>query len=135
MNVPPSIPIEPYLPHVLQRAWGQEIFFAETPLYLGKILKMRAGAKGGLQWHVEKDETFHLLSGSALVRSVNADGALLTVEMQPGQSYRIPPGAVHQVEAITACVLLEASTTHYDDRVRCERFFGLEEGGGLPTTR
>ena len=54
--------------------------------------------------------------------------------MHPGESYYIPPGAVHQVKAVTACVFFECSTPHYDDRVRVEQAYGLPEGGGLPTT-
>ena len=127
--------IEPYVPKTLLREWGEEVCIAETATYLGKILRMRAGTKGGLQYHVEKDETFHLLSGLAWVRSDDGTGWLQQVIMRPGESYRIPPGAPHQVEAIEDCVLVEASTPHYDDRVRVERDYGLPEGGGLPTTR
>lgn|SRR3990167_3592062 len=123
-----------FAPRVLTRDWGEEIIVAETPQYLGKVLRMRAGTKGGLQYHTEKDETFHLFSGRALVRYDSAS-ALITTEMRPGQSFHIPPGAVHQVEAMTDCVFFETSTPHYDDRVRCEAHYGLPEGGGLPTTR
>lgn len=127
--------IETYSPKTLTRDWGEEIFVAETPHYLGKVLKMKAGSAGGLQYHVEKDETFFLWSGRALVRSDNGRGDLQVTMMLPGESYHIPPGAVHQVEAIEDCVFFEASTRHYDDRVRCEKDYGMPEGGGLPTTR
>ena len=127
-------PIERYVPQTLHREWGEEIFIAETAHYLGKLLKMRAGTKGGLQYHSEKDETFHLLSGHALVRSDDGTGQLQVAMMLPGESYHIPPGAPHQVEAVTDCVFVEASTPVYDDRVRVEGFYGLPEGGGLPST-
>ena len=127
--------IERYEPKTLVRDWGEEIFVAETPHYLGKVLKMRASTKGGLQYHVEKDETQYLLSGRARVRFDNGAGVLVERDMSPGESYRIPPGAVHQFEAITDCVILETSTPHYDDRVRCEARYGLPESGGLPTTK
>lgn len=124
-----------YEPKTLYREWGEEIFIAETPHYLGKMLRMKAGTRGGLQYHVEKDETFFLLSGSAWVRSDDGTGRLVQEVMAHGEAYHIPPGAPHQVEAITDCVFFEASTPHYDDRVRCEAQYGLPEGGGLPTTR
>lgn len=127
--------IEPVPIETLERSWGEEIFIAQTPQYLGKVLQMRAGTKGGLQYHLEKDETFYLLSGSAWVRSDDGTGQLMQVVMHPGESYHIPPGAPHQVEAIEDCVFLEASTAHYDDRVRCEDLYGLPTGGGLPSTR
>lgn len=127
--------IEPYLPQTLSREWGDEIFVAETDKYLGKVLQMRAGTKGGLQYHTEKDETFYLVSGRAIVRSDDGFGQLMSIMMLPGESYHIPPGAPHQVEAIEDCVFFEASTPHYDDRVRVEAEYGLPTGGGLPTTR
>lgn len=134
------MPIEHYTPKTLHREWGEEIFIAETAHYLGKILRMRAGTQGGLQYHVEKDETFHLVSGEALVESEavrNTDGELeiVRVRMGPGESYHIPPGAVHRVTAVTDCVFFETSTPHYDDRVHVEHLYGLPETGGLPSTR
>ena len=129
------IAIERYQPRTLTRDWGEEIFIAEARGYLGKILKMRAGTRGGLQYHVEKEETFHLVSGRAWVRSCDVYGQLIVREMYPGESYHIPPGAVPQVEAITDCLFFEASTPHYDDRVRVEDRFRMDGTGGLPTTR
>ena len=127
--------IEALRPYSIGRDWGIEQFVVETPHYLGKLLHMRAGTKGGLQYHVEKDEAFWLLSGLALVRFDDGTGALKQEMLQPGEGFRIPPGAPHQVEAIEDCVLVEWSTPHYDDRVRVEKDYGLPEGGGLPTTR
>ena len=127
-------PIERFAPQVWPRHWGHEILFAHTPTYIGKVLRMKAGTAGGLQYHVEKEETFYLLDGVAYVDS-DVDGKLERVKMTPGQSYHIPPGAVHRVTAITDCVFVEASTPHFDDRVRCEAQYGEPEVGGLPTTK
>jgi mannose-6-phosphate isomerase len=126
--------IEPLRPRTLDREWGREVFVVEAPSYLGKLLHMQAGTKGGLQYHVEKDEAFYLLSGEAIVRT-DLDGSLVEIRMDQGSGYRIPPGAIHQVEAVTDCVLIEWSTLHYDDRVHVEARYGLAEAGGLPTTR
>ena len=120
--------------HSLPREWGNEVIIAQTDRYLGKVLLMAEGTKGGLQRHIEKDETFFLYSGDALVRFDDGTG-LTTRRMRSMQSVHVPPGAVHQVEAITDCVFFETSTPHYDDRVRCEAEYGLPEIGGLPTTR
>jgi len=126
--------IEKLAPKGKLREWGQEIFIVETPHYLGKILIMKAGTKGGLQYHQEKDEAFYLLSGEAIVRTNDGEG-LKEILMYPGEGYHIPAGAIHQVEALTNCKLVEWSTAHYDDRVHVESRYGLPEAGGLPTTR
>lgn len=117
-----------------ERTWGREILIARTPEYIGKVLLMQAGKAGGLQFHREKIETFYLHSGRALVMSDRGDGTLTQVEMLPGESYHIPVGAVHRVEAVEDCVFFECSTPVFDDRVRVEGRYGLPEDGGLPTT-
>ena len=127
-------PIQRYTPIFNDRTWGTEVFIAETPHYLGKLLFYRAGRGGGLQYHVDKDETFYLHSGRALVTFDDGSG-LVTREMEPGESFHIPPGAVHQFQAVEDCVVFEASTTQYNDRVRMEAHYGWPETGGLPTTR
>ena len=95
---------------------------------------MKAGTKGGLQFHREKDEAFYLFGGEAIVRTDNGNG-LEEIRMLSGEGYHIPAGAIHQVEAVTDCLLIEWSTAHYDDRVHVESRYGLAEAGGLPTTR
>lgn len=110
--------IEKFEPRELgPKSWGVELLVAETHAYIGKVLSMRAGARGPLQHHKRKDETFHLLSGKALVRYKDEAGALIEVPMSAGESYHVPPGAVHQVEAQTECIFFEASTPVFDDRV------------------
>lgn len=126
--------IDEYLPETYEREWGTETFFARTKDYLGKILRMHAGTRGGLQCHVDKDETFYLLAGKAEVEYDDGE-KLVTVPMKAGQSFHIPPKAPHRVTALTECVFLEASTLSLNDRLHCEAFYGLdEETGGLPST-
>lgn len=116
------------------RNWGREVLIAHTPQYIGKVLYMNAGTAGGLQVHRRKVETFFLFSGRALVTTDKGDGILTSWEMEPGESYHIPAGAVHKVEALEDCVFFECSTPVFDDRVRMESHYGLPDSGGLPTT-
>ena len=118
-----------------EREWGEELLIMHAPgKYTGKLLKIKAGKKGGLQYHRLKDEADYLLSGQMIVRYVTLEGKLASRVINPGESVRFPPGAVHQTEAISDCLVFEASTPHFNDRVRVEEFFGLEKEGGLPTT-
>ena len=109
------------------KPWGSELLIAKTEHYIGKVLTMNAGHRGGLQYHVHKDETFYLLSGTARV-TFDAGNGLTTRQMRAGQSYHIPPGAVHQVEAVTDCIFFEASTPHFDDRVNVAERYGSDTG-------
>jgi mannose-6-phosphate isomerase len=82
---------------------------------------MKAGFGGPLQYHVTKDETFHLLDGEALVTYADEQGLYHTVKMKPGEAYHVPPGAIHQVQAVTECLFVEASNPVFDDRVAVHR--------------
>lgn len=113
--------IEPFQTrHLGPKDWGTETLFAHTDSYIGKVLHMRAGASGPLQYHERKDETFYLLSGRAIVRFDRGDGVLGWHQMLPGESFHVPPGAVHQVEAVEASIFVEASTPVFEDRVNVE---------------
>ena len=46
------------------------------------------------------------------------------INLEPGEAYRITPGTVHQMEAITDCDVLEASTPDLDDVVRLSDRYG-----------
>jgi len=48
--------------------------------------------------------------------------------------FHFPPGAIHQEEAITNCEILEASSPHFNDRVRIDSLYGFFTKSGLPST-
>ena len=112
--------IEFYEPRKLgDKPWGVELLFAETPLYIGKLLFMEAGKGGNLQYHEKKDETFYLVFGSAELEW-EAHGTPQKTALVPGMSVHVPPGAIHAVTATTACLFVEASNPVFDDRVIVE---------------
>jgi mannose-6-phosphate isomerase-like protein (cupin superfamily) len=130
--------IEAFKTQTLDREWGEEIIVAATDDYLGKVLKYKRGKAGGLQFHRTKDETFYLLEGLGVVEFVGPDGDIVEKVMNPGESYRIPPGAPHRFYAAQDCIVFETSTPVYNDRVRCEEEYGkkvIGENYGLPTTK
>jgi mannose-6-phosphate isomerase-like protein (cupin superfamily) len=103
------------------KPWGTETLFAHADSYIGKVLRMKAGYGGPLQYHERKDETFMLLDGEALVTYRDELGNFTSVKMHAGEAYHVPPGAVHQVQAITECLFVEASNPVFDDRVAVHR--------------
>jgi quercetin dioxygenase-like cupin family protein len=52
--------------------------------------------------------------------------ALVDMKLRAGESFRNEPGTIHQMEAITDCQVLEASTPHLDDVVRLNDRYGRE---------
>mgnify|MGYP001612835592 FL=1 len=111
-------------PRIENRVWGKEIFLVENKSYVGKRLEMNAGTAGGLQVHVEKEETFYLLSGQALVDYDDGYGNLVRHEMVPGEIFHIPTNATHRVTAVVDCVFFEWSLPIRNDRVRVETEYG-----------
>jgi mannose-6-phosphate isomerase-like protein (cupin superfamily) len=116
--------IEPFTPQITEKPWGEEVLIAHMPKgwqdregkhfggYAGKILKRYADDehhRAGLQYHAFRDETFHLISGEVIVYFVDDGGVLRKHEMHPGESFHIPPGAIHSVQTITDSVMFEAS--------------------------
>ena len=107
------------------KPWGHETIWAHTDRYVGKILHITAGQALSVQYHEKKDETVHLLSGELIYR-VKLGDQLEDMRLTSGQSFRITPGTVHQMEAITDCDVLEASTSELDDVVRLTDRYGRE---------
>ena len=109
----------------VEKPWGHEIIWAHSEHYVGKVLHIRAGHALSVQFHHQKDETIHLLRGEMIYR-VKVGEALKDVTLRAGQSFRNTPGTVHQMEAVTDCDVLEASTPHLDDVVRLSDRYGRE---------
>ena len=119
------------------RSWGTETLVALSPgKYSLKRLFVKAGSCGGLQYHHFKDESAYIVSGTMRLRYDDGSGKLVEKVVGPGASFRFPPGSIHQEEAITDCVLIEASTPHANDRVRMEAAYGVDEpdDNPLPST-
>lgn len=111
---------------IVQKPWGHEVIWAHTSLYVGKILHVKAGQALSVQYHNQKDETIHLLSGEMIYRVGQGNDDLVEVVLRAGDSFRNEPGTVHQMEAVTDCDILEASTPHLDDVVRLSDRYGRE---------
>jgi quercetin dioxygenase-like cupin family protein len=105
------------------KPWGHETIWAKTDAYVGKILHIKAGEALSVQYHTVKDETVYLLSGQLKYRIWEGDKPV-DVKLEIGDAFRVTPGTVHQMEAVTDCDILEVSTPHLDDVVRLEDRYG-----------
>ena len=54
------------------------------------------------------------------------DEPIQDVHLQVGDAFRVTPGTVHFMEAVTDCDVLEASTPELDDIVRIKDRYGRE---------
>jgi mannose-6-phosphate isomerase len=107
------------------KPWGHETIWAHTESYVGKILHIKAGEALSVQYHNVKDETVYLFSGELIYRIWENDQPR-DVQLKIGEAFRITPGTIHQMEAVTDCDILEVSTPHLDDVVRIKDRYGRE---------
>jgi len=107
------------------KPWGHETIWAKTDAYVGKILHIKAGEALSVQYHTVKDETVYLMSGQLKYRIWEGDKPV-DVKLEIGDAFRVTPGTVHQMEAVTDCDILELSTPHLDDVVRLKDRYGRE---------
>ena len=103
----------------VQKPWGHEEIWAETPSYLGKILFIKSGHRLSRQYHVVKEETVRVLSG--LVTIEVGKGPDWRTKYCEGSTFHVEPGTVHRFCAYDGDVqLLEVSTPEIDDVVRLD---------------
>lgn len=109
------------------KPWGHETIWAHTDRYVGKILHVKAGHALSVQYHERKDETVHLLAGELRYWvQLPGETELRDQRLVAGESFRITPGTVHYMEAVSDCDILEASTPELDDVVRLQDRYGRQ---------
>jgi len=111
------------VPYKVEKPWGYELIWARTDRYVGKILHVKAGHALSVQYHNVKDETMHVLSGELILR-IGTREKLEERRFRAGESVRITPLTVHQIEAVVDTDVLEASTPELDDLVRLTDRYG-----------
>jgi mannose-6-phosphate isomerase len=114
-------------PRRVEKPWGWELIWADTELYVGKILFVRSDQSLSLQFHNEKDESWYVESGRARLELGDVGQGVLNAEViGAGASFRYAPGTVHRLTALEDTTILEVSTPHLDDVVRLEDRYGRE---------
>jgi len=113
----------PEPPYRVEKPWGYELVWARTDRYAAKLLHVNAGHLLSCQYHNRKDETMHVLKGELILRLGQAPD-LVERRFVAGESVHIPPGLVHQIEALVDTDVLEASTPELDDLVRLSDRYG-----------
>lgn len=116
-------------PRRVEKPWGYELIWAETDLYVGKILHVNAGEALSVQMHEVKDETLHLLRGEMELWAGPSPEAMVNVRLAPGESFRVLPRTVHRIVALSDSEVLEASTPHLQDVIRFQDRYGRASGG------
>ncbi len=116
----PKIPFQKIVP----KPWGHEIIFTpENVTYTGKIMVVNAGGRWSIHYHDAKLETLILFSGEAVLWLGTKDGGIEKISMEEKKGYTIPINQIHRFEAVTDCVVIEASEPEQGTTVRLEDDF------------
>lgn len=110
----------------VDKPWGNELIWAHTNAYVGKVLTIEAGRRLSLQYHEEKTETILVVDGRLLLHHGPSPEEIETTEMGPGERFHVPAGLVHRYEALEETRLIEVSTPQLDDVVRLVDDYGRE---------
>lgn len=117
---------EPFVPRRIDKPWGNELIWALTDRYCGKVITIETGRRLSLQYHEQKDEAILVTRGRLRLHLEGDDGAMATSELGPGDSAHVAVGRRHRYEAIERVELIEVSTPELTDVVRVEDDFGRE---------
>lgn len=100
---------------IVPKPWGHEILYtpASEP-YTGKIQIVDAGKRWSLHYHETKKETLCLLSGQATIWLQDKQGNMQQIPMVAKRGYTITPKQAHRIEAISDCVIIEASDSEWE---------------------
>ena len=105
---------------MIDKPWGHEEIWAQTPHYLGKMLYINSGHRLSRQYHEKKVETIQILMGT-LTLEIGEGLDMVSHHLGYGDTFHIPVGTVHRMCAYDGNVkLVEVSTSYPNDVVRLE---------------
>ena len=108
---------------IVDTGWGHEKIIHNADGYCGKILCFKKGKKCSYHYHRLKTETFYCV-GRVLVTYGRGDDPSEADEivLNTGDSFHVPVGLRHQMEALEDSELFEFSTLDYpEDSIRIIR--------------
>ena len=95
----------------VKKGWGNELIWATNDKYCGKLMRFNEGAKFSMHFHSVKDETWYVMSGKFVVKTIDTKNA--TIKQAPlseGDVWRNEPLYPHQLICIEAGTIIEVST-------------------------
>ena len=96
----------------VEKVWGWEEWVANGPMYCGKLLHVRKGARCSMHHHERKMETFTVIHGRI---ALELDGDLRY--LIPGMVVDVYPYTKHRFTGMSEghAIIMEISTQHFED--------------------
>ena len=94
-----------------EKGWGHEDIWVTNDKYCGKMLHFTRDKKFSMHFHKEKEETWFVISGKFLVRSIDTTDASVHEQiLEPGDVWHNPALLPHQLYCMEEGVICEVST-------------------------
>ena len=109
---------------IIQKGWGCEKIVHNADGYCGKILCFGKGKRCSYHFHRLKTETFLCHKGKIQLRYGGSDDLADSqrIVLCEGDTFHVPVGLRHQMEALEDSELFEFSTTDFpEDSIRVVR--------------
>ena len=101
---------------IVEKGWGKEIIFVNTPEYCGKILCFDKNKKFSMHYHVQKKETWYVAKGRFILNWIETSNGMSYSEyLTVGDVITNERGQPHQLVALEDSEVFEVSTRHYDE--------------------
>jgi len=95
----------------VDKLWGYEDIWCTNDLYCGKFMHFNTGSRFSMHFHSAKDETWYVLSGKFIVKTINTrDATQSETELNVGDTWHNPPLLPHQLICIEEGTIIEVST-------------------------
>ena len=103
----------------VEKRWGYEIIYANSPLYCGKMLSILPGRSTSLHFHARKHEHILVQEGLLRLHLRQANEVETLYFLRPGDCVYVPAGVPHRLGNNEASeyslLLIEFSTEHFDN--------------------
>lgn len=105
-------------PANLFHSWGTARILYSDPTVTVKELTFGTLGKTSLHYHMRRRENLYIQSGTFLLRVFNREDEVFEeVQLNPGMSYSISRGAIHQIKCLSHGVLIETSLQYEEEDV------------------
>lgn len=120
LPIPPqkedSYPSKKQQSEIVEKGWGKEIIFVNTPEYCGKILCFNKNKKFSMHYHIKKKETWYVSKGKFILHWIDTQtGTTYSEYLNVGDVITNERGEPHQLVALEDSEVFEVSTKHYDE--------------------
>lgn len=100
---------------IVPKGWGHEVIIVNNEKYCGKILHFKTGGKFSMHFHLKKQESWYVASGTFLFRWINtANADVIEETLQVGDTITNEVGEPHQIVCLAEGDIFEVSTQHFD---------------------